>query len=54
MSVGNGTHNKGTAEKGKFVIAGNAKQTVRSAVTLARDRIQVGGIYRGKALERRN
>jgi hypothetical protein len=29
MSVGSGTPNKGAAEKGKFVVAGNAKEKVR-------------------------
>jgi hypothetical protein len=47
------THNKGAAAKAKFVVAGNAKETFRSAVTLARDRVQVGGIFGGKALEGR-
>ncbi|KAJ7812824.1 hypothetical protein B0H14DRAFT_2605541 [Mycena olivaceomarginata] len=53
VSVGKGTHNKGAAERGNFVVGGNAKETVRSVVTLARDRVQVGGISGGKALEGR-
>jgi hypothetical protein len=51
--VGNSTHEDG-ADKGRFVVTGNVKETDRSAVTLARDGVQAGGGFlEEEALEER-
>jgi hypothetical protein len=45
LSVGNGTHDEGGGNKGRFVIR-KAKEMVRSVVMVAREILHVGGDFR--------
>jgi hypothetical protein len=53
-SLGNGKQEERGADKGKFIVTGSSKEIIRSAVTLARETVQVGGDFRKEgALEER-